>query len=83
MSQITAQVPDTPLQVLDTAAADLERSRAEIVHHALERNLEDFEDINVTRERLRDPTDKDGSNGTPVLPHSGCAQHQAVERKEH
>ena len=57
MSQITAQVPDTPLEALDTAAAELERSRAEIVRHALERNLEDFEDINVTRELLRDPTD--------------------------
>ena len=57
MSQITAQVPDTLLQALDTAAAEFERSRAEIVRHALERNLEDFEDFNVSRERLRDPTD--------------------------
>ena len=57
MSQITVQVPDKLLQALDTAAAELELSRAEIVRHALERNLEDFEDINVTQERLRDPTD--------------------------
>ena len=57
MSQITVQVPDKLLQALDTAAAELELSRAEIVRHALERYLEDFEDINVTQERLRDPTD--------------------------
>ena len=57
MSQITAQVPDKLLQALDTAAAELELSRAEIVRHALERNLEDFEDLTVSQERLRDPTD--------------------------
>ncbi len=57
MSKITAQVPDKLLQALDTTAAELNRSRAEIVRHALERYLEDFEDINVTQERLRDPTD--------------------------
>ena len=57
MSQTTTQVPDTLLQALDTAAAELERSRAEIVRHALERYLEDLEDINVSQEGLRDPTD--------------------------
>ncbi len=57
MSQITAQVPDTLLEELDTAAAELELSRAEIVRHALERYLEDFEDLTVSQERLRDPTD--------------------------
>ena len=57
MSQITAQVPDKLLQALDTAAAELNRSRAEIVRHALERYLEDFEDLTESQERLRDPTD--------------------------
>ena len=57
MSQITAQVPDKLLQALDTAAAELNRSRAEIVRHALERYLEEFEDLTVSQERLRDPTD--------------------------
>ena len=57
MSQITAQVPDKLLQALDTAAAELELNRAKIVRHALERYLEDFEDLTVSQERLRDPTD--------------------------
>ena len=57
MSQITARVPDELVAALDTAAATLKRSRAEIVRQALERYLEDFDDLGVALERLRDPAD--------------------------
>ena len=57
MSQITARVPDTLVEALDAAAAELKRSRAEIVRQALERYLEDFDDLTVALERLRDPAD--------------------------
>ena len=57
MSQITARVPDELVEALDAAAADLKRSRAELVRQALERYLEDFDDLTVAVERLRDPTD--------------------------
>ena len=60
MDQITARVPRTMVEALDAAAAALRRSRAEIVRHALERYLEDFDDLTVAVERLRDP-------GDPVL----------------
>ena len=57
MAQITARVPDEVAEALDTAAAALNRSRAEVIRQALENYLEDFDDLTVALERLRDPTD--------------------------
>ena len=57
MSQITARLPDTVVDALDAAASRLKRSRAEIVRQAVERYLEDFDDLSVAIERLRDPND--------------------------
>ena len=53
----SARVSDTLVAALDAAARGLKRSRAEIVRQALERYLEDFDDLTVTVERLRDPSD--------------------------
>ncbi|WP_420462815.1 YlcI/YnfO family protein [Candidatus Palauibacter sp.] len=57
MDQITARVPPEMVEALDAAAAALRRSRADVVCHALERYLEDFDDLTVALERLRDPSD--------------------------
>ena len=57
MYQITARVPDDLAKALDDAAAELKRSRADIIRQALERYLEDLDDLSVALERLRDPTD--------------------------
>ena len=57
MGQITARVPDELFRALDEAAAQLKRSRAEIIRHALERYLEDYDDLEIALERLRDPAD--------------------------
>ncbi len=57
MSQITARLPDSVVAALDAAARRLKRSRAEIVRQAVERYLEDFDDLSVAVERLRDPND--------------------------
>ena len=57
MAQITARLPDAVVAALDAAASQLNHSRAEIVRQAIERYLEDFEDLSVTIERLRDPND--------------------------
>ena len=57
MAQITARLPDTIVAALDAAASQLNRSRAEIVRQAVERYLEDFDDLSVAIERLRDPND--------------------------
>ena len=57
MSQIAARVPSELLEALDAAAAALKRSRAAIVRQALERYLEDFDDLTVAVERRRAPTD--------------------------
>lgn len=58
--QITARLPDSVVEGLDRAADSLRRSRAEIVRQAVERYLEDFDDISTAIDRLRDP-------GDPVL----------------
>ena len=57
MAQITARVPDEVAEALDAAAAALNRSRAEVIRQALESYLEDFDDLTVALERLRDPSD--------------------------
>lgn len=57
MSQITTRLPDEVVAALDQAAAALRRPRAEIVRLAIERYLEDFDDLSVAVERLRDPSD--------------------------
>ena len=57
MAQITARVPNTLVDALDAAARTLKRSRAEVVRQAIERYLEDFDDLSVAMQRLRDPTD--------------------------
>ena len=57
MSQITARVSDELVSELDKAAAQLQRSRAEIVRLALEHYLDDFQDLSLAAQRLRDPSD--------------------------
>ena len=57
MSQITARLPDAVIAELDVAANHLKRSRAEIIRQAIEYYLEEFDDLSVVIERLRDPSD--------------------------
>ena len=58
MSQITARLPDEVVSALDRAAQVLHRSRADIIRQAIEAYIEDFEDISMAIERLRDPSDE-------------------------
>ena len=57
MTQITARVPDELAEALDAAAARLKRSRAAVVRQALERYVEDFDDLAAAVDRLQDPSD--------------------------
>lgn len=57
MTQITARLPDSVVDDLDLAASQLRRSRADIIRQAIERYLEDFDDLTIAVERLRDPND--------------------------
>ena len=57
MDQITARVPHAMVEALDAAASMLGRSRADVVRHALERYLEDLDDLTIAVERRRDPAD--------------------------
>ena len=57
MSQVTARLPDDLVRALDAAAQVLKRSRAELIRQAVECYLEDFDDLSVAVDRLRDPRD--------------------------
>lgn len=57
MTQVTARLPDAVVSGLDAAASQLRRSRADVIRRAIERYLEDFDDLSVAVERLRDPSD--------------------------
>ena len=57
MRQIAARVPDALVEALDLAAKELNRSRADIVRQAVERYLEDFDDLTVASQRLGDSSD--------------------------
>jgi len=57
MAQITARLPDQLVRLLDEAARNLRRTRAEVVRQAIEHYLEDYEDLARAVERLRDPAD--------------------------
>lgn len=56
-TQITARLPNTVVSALDAAARRLRCSRAEMVRRAIERYLEDFDDLSVAVDRLQDPSD--------------------------
>lgn len=57
MPQISARLPDPLVSALDAAANQQKRSRAEIIRQAIEHYLEDYEDLSISIERLRDPND--------------------------
>ena len=57
MPQITARLPASVVNALDDAAGRIRRSRAEVVRQAIERYLEDFDDLVVAIDRLQDPAD--------------------------
>ena len=58
--QVTARLPDPVVEAQDKAATQLRRSRAAVIRLAVEHYLEDFDDLSVAIDRLRDP-------GDPVL----------------
>ena len=55
--QVTVQLPDSVVDVLDTAARQLHCSRAEVIHLAIEHHLEDLDDLSVAIDRLCDSSD--------------------------
>ena len=57
MTQITARLPDELVVALDGAAAQLRRTRADVVRQAIEYYLDDFEDVAAAIQALQDPAD--------------------------
>ena len=58
MSQVTARLPDEIVAALDRAANQLKRTRADVIRQAIEVYIEDFDDLAVALQRLRDPADE-------------------------
>ena len=57
MVQVTARLPDALGAELDAAAAQLSRSRADIIRQAIEYYLDDIEDLLCGMAALKDPAD--------------------------
>jgi transposase len=57
VTQITARLPDELVVALDGAAAQLRRTRADVVRQAIEYYLDDFEDVAAAIQALQDPAD--------------------------
>ena len=58
MAQIKMDIRTGLVKELDAVAERLGRTRAEVICHALESYLEDFDDISVALERLHDPSEE-------------------------
>ena len=57
MSQVTARLPDELVEQIDFAAKQLNRSRSQVLRQAVEYYLDDFEDLRLAIETLKDPAD--------------------------
>ena len=57
MVEISVWVPDSLLEALDRAAAELEITRSALIRQVLQRYVEDVEDFNLAVKRLHDPAD--------------------------
>ena len=55
---ISIRLPDKLAKQLDAVAHDTERPRSLILQKALETYLDDYADLQVALDRLRDPKDK-------------------------
>lgn len=58
MAQVTARLSEETINALDRAANTLHRTRADIIRQAIEAYIENFDDISLAIERLRDPVDE-------------------------
>ena len=57
MSQITARLPEKLIKSLDNVALESGRPRSELIRRAIEAYVEDYKDLSLAIERLRDPAD--------------------------
>ena len=57
MVPVTARLPDDLGVELDAAAAQLSRSRADIIRQAIDDSLDDIEDLRCGVAALKDPAD--------------------------
>jgi metal-responsive CopG/Arc/MetJ family transcriptional regulator len=58
MTKITVKVSEQLADALNAAAEDLEISRSDLIHQALQCYLDDYHDLKLAAERLQDPDDR-------------------------
>ena len=57
MTRVATDLPDDVVEALDDAARRLRGTREEVVRQAIERYLDDFNDLSRVLERLQDGSD--------------------------
>ncbi|MDE2845573.1 MAG: ribbon-helix-helix protein, CopG family [Gemmatimonadota bacterium] len=57
MVEISVWVPDNLIEALDRAAEELKTNRSTLIRQALQRYVEDVEDLNLAVKRLHNPAD--------------------------
>ncbi len=57
MTQITARLPEELMQSLDAVVLASGRPRSELIRKAIEAYVEDYKDLSLALDRLRDPSD--------------------------
>jgi RHH-type rel operon transcriptional repressor/antitoxin RelB len=55
---VSIRLPDEIVEQLESVARDAERSRSFIIQRAIESYLEDYADLQVALDRLRDKSDR-------------------------
>ena len=55
--KVSAKLPDQTVNALDVVARQRHRRREDVIRVAIETYLEDFDDLAVSKERLRDEDD--------------------------
>jgi RHH-type rel operon transcriptional repressor/antitoxin RelB len=55
---VSIRLPDKIVEQLESVARDAERSRSFIIQRAIESYLEDYADLQVALDRLRDKSDR-------------------------
>lgn len=58
MATMSVRIPDKLAKKLDSVAREAERPKSFIIQKAIEAYLDDYADLQIALDRIRDPTDQ-------------------------
>ena len=58
MTTMSVRIPDSLAQKLDGVAKEAERTKSFLIQKAIEAYLDDYADVQIALDRLRNPSDK-------------------------